>query len=186
MDYWDKAPIFRVSTTSSLIADSLVEPFLLGGRYQFEYCTFANYWSDGTRQTPAFFLNNYYLDAQNNLQVRTLNDSWFYNCIMYGNNATLNEFSEFVVDIQEDDFQTYEFQSCGVDSEASVANGTRYNDMVNGVNPPFVNSGGGDFHLVESPSSSWNAGNVTVFSPVQDLDCFTRGLPGRKGCYEGQ
>jgi hypothetical protein len=178
----------NISGFNNLFADcgQSCGAFSYGGRYQFEYCTFANYWSDGTRQTPAFFLNNYYLDAQNNLQIRTLNDSWFYNCIMYGNNATLNEFSEFVVDIQDEDFQTYEFQFCGVDSEASVADGPRYNGMVNGLNPPFVNSGGGDFHLASNASSSWDADNVSVFSPFQDLDCVPRSFPGRKGCYEGQ
>ncbi|MDG1260311.1 MAG: hypothetical protein P8O05_01020 [Flavobacteriales bacterium] len=160
--------------------------YSFGGRYQFEYCTYANYWSDGTRQTPSFFLNNYYLDVENNLQVRTLNDTWFYNCIMYGNNASLNEFSEFVVDIQDEDFQDYEFQYCGVDTEASVADGTRYNFMVNGVNPPFTNGGGGDFHLV-NPTNQWNAGFVTgTFPPAQDINCAPRFLPGLKGCFEGQ
>lgn len=157
--------------------------FSYGGRYQFEYCTFANYWSDGTRQTPAFFLNNYYLDTENNLQVRTLNDTFFRNCIMTGNNATLSEFSEFVVDIEDDEFQTYVFDGCGVDTELDLSDANRFQNMQVTSNSPFVNPGNGDFHL---SATGWGGTSGTVFAPATDLDNAGRGFPGKKGCYEGQ
>jgi hypothetical protein len=56
-----------------------------GGEYAFYHTTFANYWSAFSRNTPSVELNNYFTDAQNNLQVRDLDKAHFSNCIIYGN-----------------------------------------------------------------------------------------------------
>jgi hypothetical protein len=162
--------------------------FTIGGRYQFAYSTFANYWSEGSRQAPAFILNNYYVDVNNTLQRRSIQDTWFHNCIFWGNNATLSNFNEFVVDMVDDELQDYRFEFCALDSDQNVADGLRYNGIINGISPPFVNSSAGNFHLSANATSLWD-GEFTVaqsFLPLFDLDQVSRSLPGRKGCYEGQ
>lgn len=58
---------------------------ILGGSYDFTYCTFANYWV-GSRQTPTVYLDNTY--KQNDLLfVSDLTQANFTNCIIYGTNA---------------------------------------------------------------------------------------------------
>lgn len=58
---------------------------ILGGSYDFTYCTFANYWV-GSRQTPTVYLDNTY--TQNNvLFVSDLVQANFTNCIIYGTNS---------------------------------------------------------------------------------------------------
>lgn len=162
--------------------------FTIGGRYQFAYSTFANYWSEGSRQAPTFILNNYYLDINNTVQLRSIHDTWFHNCIFYGNNATLSNFNEFVVDMVEEQSQDYRFEFCAVDTDQDVSNGLRYNGITNGIAPPFVNASASDFHLSVNATSVWNGGftDGPSFLPNFDLDQFGRNFPGRKGCYEGQ
>lgn len=56
----------------------------LGGSYDFTHCTFANYWSEGTRQEPIVLLDN----SINNLDIPTPLDlsANFTSCIIYGPN----------------------------------------------------------------------------------------------------
>ena len=180
----------HISGCNNLIADcgQNCAAFTIGGRYQFAYTTFANYWSDGTRQAPAFVLNNYYFDVNDNLQLRTLNETWFHNCIMYGNNAELSDFNEFLVDIQEDDFQDYRFEYCGVDTDQDLSNEARFLNMVNGQQPPFIDTFTGNFRLSGNASSSWNDGTPLgpTCTPGSDLEGTIRQFPSTKGCYERQ
>ncbi len=54
-----------------------------GGIYNFTHCTFANYWTQSFRDTPAVFLDNTIL-LGDTLQVANLTAN-FTNCIIYGN-----------------------------------------------------------------------------------------------------
>ncbi|WP_306644156.1 hypothetical protein [Sanyastnella coralliicola] len=180
----------HISGVNNLVANcgQNCAAFTIGGRYQFAYSTFANYWTDGTRQTPAFVLNNYYVDINQNIQTRTISDTWFHNCIMYGNNAALSDFSEFIVDMQDDEMQDYRFEFCGVDSESSVADSDRYNGMVNGNTPPFTDVLNFDFTLLNQGGSLWTGGLPLGPTLTENFDLGNnfRFLPGTKGCYEQQ
>jgi len=110
--------------------------FTIGGRYTIDHTTFANYWSEGTRTAPAFVLTDYYEDIFQNIQLRPLEEATFRNCIMWGNNATLNDFSEFVIDLAEEvDDQSYFFERCIVDTELDVDPVDHWLDMR--VAPPM-------------------------------------------------
>lgn len=159
----------------------------IGGKYQFEYCTFANYWTGSNRQTPTLSLSNFYLTSTNQVIVRPLEDTFFNNCIVWGNNAGLTDFGELLVNMEDSGNPEYLFSYCAVDSEESTADGTHFTSVINGSTPPFVSAGEGDFHLISSASSTWNGGPVTTSqTPFLDLDQMFRVLPGRKGCFEGQ
>lgn len=58
----------------------------IGGTYRFEHCTFGNYWSSPSRQTATVLLNNYYEDINSNIIARDLDEAYFGNCIIWGNN----------------------------------------------------------------------------------------------------
>lgn len=64
--------------------------YAFGGSYDFKQCTFANYWNSGTRTSASVTLSNF-LDVQDQdgsifRIVRDLNQAYFGNCIITGNN----------------------------------------------------------------------------------------------------
>jgi len=73
----------------------------LGGTYDFQHCTFTNYWSNGFRSFPTLSMSNWLEGFASNLNAN------FTNCIIYG-----NEDLEFLFDkVVEADFN-YKFTNC--------------------------------------------------------------------------
>lgn len=158
--------------------------FTLGGTYKLDHCTFANFWSEGVRQSPSVLFTDWYEDINGNIQVRSLEGSAFNNCIFWGNNYSLTDFDELVVsllnppaspvirfsavDVQDPDFPLEIL-------EATLTENT----------PPFASTSDRDFHL-SSNNSLWDGGN-SQFSIGLDLDGLPRaiGQPDM-GCYERQ
>lgn len=64
--------------------------YAFGGNYSFVHCTFANYWNQSTRTTPSVVLSNYLdvIDANGvgRRILRPINNAYFGNCIVFGNN----------------------------------------------------------------------------------------------------
>ncbi|MEN8138185.1 MAG: hypothetical protein ABFR62_07115 [Bacteroidota bacterium] len=58
----------------------------IGGKYNFKHSTFANYWSNSVRQTPSVFISNWYESNEGSIISRNLDEAYFGNCIIYGNN----------------------------------------------------------------------------------------------------
>ncbi|MBT3209211.1 MAG: hypothetical protein HN704_01145 [Bacteroidetes bacterium] len=57
----------------------------IGGKYRFNHCTIANYWTHSSRASQAaLLLNNYYKDVYGNFQIRDLEEAYFGNCLIYG------------------------------------------------------------------------------------------------------
>lgn len=161
----------------------------IGGRYQMDNCTFGNYWSKDKRSAPAFVLNNYYEDIYKVIQVRPLVNCYFNNCIMYGSNAMLGDFNEFVADVwhENEADQGYVFRYCLVDTDSDVSNSIRYENMVSGQAPFFVNPNVGDFHISQAgamQSRMW--GLSMASSPQNDLDGVYPTNNFYKGCYHYQ
>ena len=67
----------------------------IGGNYDFNHCTFADFHQFGNRSTPSILINNYYEDINSNIQARDLENATFTNCIFSG--SLTNELS-----LQED------------------------------------------------------------------------------------
>lgn len=158
--------------------------FTLGGRYRMDHCTFANYWSEGVRQSPSVLFTDWYEDINGNIQVRSLDGSAFNNCIFWGNNYSLTDFDELVVsllappavpfirnsavDVQDEDFPLEILESTTTENV-----------------PPFASTSDRDFHL-SSNNTLWDGGS-SQFAIGLDLDGLPRviGLPD-KGCFERQ
>ncbi len=60
--------------------------YALGGRYSFKHCTFANYWNQSSRSTPAVGLFNFFESSSGGIEIREIQDAYFGNCVIYGVN----------------------------------------------------------------------------------------------------
>lgn len=157
--------------------------FTIGGRYNFNHCSFVNYWTQSNRQSPTFYLNNYYVDVNNEVQVRPLEQTVFRNCLMYGNNAELTDFNEFVYDFADDGPEPqYFFDWCYVDTDLDLPAGFNFANMSNGQGePPFIAPFSGDFDFAGSvPSAFKTNGSNLIFT---DLKGAPRSSNPAKGCY---
>ena len=167
--------------------------FALGGRIQLHLTTFANYSSGGSglRQFPTLYLNDWYEAGDGSVQWRPFAaDSEFRNCIAYGNNAGLNDFSEFIVDFWNADIYTTPLLTASAihHQEESFPEWIYDDNTTVNVAPPFVNTFNGDFRL-EGTAEVWSG---IPSSPPFDLFDVSVDLVGEarntqaptKGCYE--
>ena len=115
----------------------------LGGSYEFYHCTFANYWSGSTRNTPSVLFNNYYLDASEKTQIRDLEKARFSNCLIYG-----NRMDELGFDLNPAGTANYFFSHCLIrkDPENPLAQEHKEKLVVN-KDPLFVSIQEHDFKL---------------------------------------
>ena len=179
----------HIDGTNNLLYDcgQACAAFTLGGRYRFTHSTFANTWSDGTRGTPSVLINDHYEDINGNLQIRPLEETRFLNCILWGNNAQLQDFDELVVDL-EGDVNDLLIRGCAVDLDAT-GEADWIEESTLDATPPFADIFSRDFHLV-SGNSEWNGVGVPAGLPflATDLDGLPRvvGSAPDVGCYERQ
>lgn len=113
------------------------------GEYNFNFCTFGNFWSFGTRSDPAFFISNTYQDAQENIQVRDLGPSLITNSIIYGN--SFDEIGYLFDPLGQADviFDQVLFKI----DEADLSDNSIFQNKLINQNPQFVDPSEGDFHL---------------------------------------
>jgi hypothetical protein len=157
--------------------------FSIGGRYRMDNCTFANYWSDNSRQYPTFVLNNYYEDIYQNIQARQLYDSQFNNCIMFGNNAFLTDFNEFVIDLDDTAPSSYSFRYCLVDTDESVEDdGLHFFNMSNNQSPSLCNPEEENFRL-SNDGLLMSGSAVSANNLPEDIEGISWGSQVWKGCY---
>ncbi len=170
---------YQITDTNSVISNSGQYNLLVrgGGEYQFNHTTFANYWNTGTRTTPSVLLQNYYVDINNTTQVRNIDSSNFYNCIIDGNVDV-----EFDTDVLAPGAINFKHNNCIVKTTNSVA-GSNYTNVISnpGTNTTFIDITLHDFHL-KNGSSAINAGFAS--GVVLDKDGVSRNNPPDLGAYE--
>lgn len=152
--------------------------FSIGGKYKMDNCTFADYWGFGSRTGATCAIDNYYEDINGNIQVRPLINTVFTNCIMYGNNALLNDFNELAIDLAEPEMQSLFFEYCLVDTDINVDQDSRFVNCINGIAPPFCDGSGFNFKLSNNASSVVGKPNGVG----QDIRGVING--DWKGCYD--
>jgi hypothetical protein len=149
----------------------------IGGDYDFRHCTIGNYWSESTRSTPALVLNNYYEDIYGNIQIRDLTNTYFGNCIIYGQNeeeVLLDKYSGSGV-------FNYTFDNCLLKTTLSVS-GTGFNSCYKNQSPGFTDTENGDystssgsFGIDKGSGAAMGAlgtdivGNLRLLGPAPDL-----------------
>ena len=96
-----------------------------------------------------------------NLQIRPLTETRFPNCILWGNNAALDEFDELVVDL-EGDVNDLLLRGCAVDLDAAGA-ADWIEESTLDAEPPFAD--------VFSGISTWPAATASGTASASRQGC---------------
>ena len=169
---------FQIDGTNSLITNCGQYNMLVtgGGKYNFNHTTFANYWPDGTRETPLLYMQNYYNDINGNTQVRDIDSALFKNCILYGTAD-----NEFATDVLSPGAIHYKISYSLLKTTNSTSPPNYENIVLNPANAIFVDTQNHDYHLAGGSPAS----NLGIASSVTtDHDGITRNNPPDIGAYE--
>jgi hypothetical protein len=153
----------------------------IGGKYEFNHCTFANYYSIGVRQTPMIYMNNYYFDVNGNVQIRDLEKADFGNSIIYGslNDEILFDFFPGV------GLGNYKFDHCLLRTTMETTS-SNFIGVIKNLSPLFNNISDNDYRLQEG-SPAIGKGNPDIATQIPfDLLGNPRSLPGDLGAMEYQ
>lgn len=166
--------------------------FALGGDIRMHLTTFANFSSlGGIRQFPTVYINDWYEALDGSIQWRPFSNSTeFRNCIVWGNNVGLNDFSEFVPDLWDSEiYATPMWTHSAIhhqwdDFPESIVDAFTTVDLA----PPFVDVQSEDFHLGGNASAWLGTSSSPPFSLFEvsfDLDGTPRSTTApTKGCFE--
>lgn len=154
-----------------------------GGEYEFKHCTFANYWSAGSRQTPTIFLQNYFTDIfTGNEIIKDITKCNFYNCIITG--SLENEFS---TEGKNGGDINYLFHHSVIKTSVNTSTSSFVNIVKNPSGELFKDYQAFDYHLSNS-SAAINIGDASqvTIGMEKDLDEVNRLSSGNPdaGCYE--
>ncbi|MES2593228.1 MAG: right-handed parallel beta-helix repeat-containing protein [Bacteroidota bacterium] len=137
----------------------------IGGKYKFEHCTFANYWTEGSRSTPLLAMSNYYVDVNSTIQIRDLDSAYFGNCILYGD-------MEEEIGLDSSTFGgifNYKFDHCFIKTAMNTTDGAHYNTVspYQNVDPQFVDVSSNNYQLKATSPAIDQAGPSSI---VYDLN----------------
>ncbi len=135
--------------------------YALGGTYSFRHCTFGNYWTGSSRNTPAVAMTNFFEDAFGNIKTRDVNKAYFGNCIVYG-----TSFNEVGLGIEASATFNYLFKNSllKIDDDPDskhydINDPTYFDGCLFNSDPAFINPQNNDFAL-DSISPALNIGNM--------------------------
>ena len=154
----------------------------IGGDYTFNHCTFANYWNYSIRNTPSILLNNYYIDANDNVQIRDLNNAYFGNCIIYGSLTT-----EFSFDKNENGIFNYYFDHSLLKIDPNInTNNANFTSIIKNEDPIFQDHLNNNLSLDEN-SPAIESGNFQITQNNNlflDITGENRNDPPEMGAYQ--
>tara|TARA_A100000171_G_C2140597_1_gene155764 strand:+ start:14446 stop:15990 length:1545 start_codon:yes stop_codon:yes gene_type:complete len=150
----------------------------LGGRYNFNHCTFANYWTNSFRDAPSVSISNVIASADGGV-VADLVEANFTNCIIYGNeqrelgftnepSAAFNvNFANTLIRFEDPngDFNNI--------PEYNFNNSALYTNSVLNMEPVFQNTNLNNFNIEQGTSGAEGIGLGGV-APSTDLNGTTR------------
>jgi hypothetical protein len=149
-----------------------------GGSYDFRQLTIANYWSSSIRFVSALRISNYTFDTLGNMTTAALQNAYFGNSIIYG-----NENSEISLDKANSETFNFKFENSIVKIPQDTVNiypGGFVDCLVN-EDPVFVEPSAFNFRI-DSLSPAINAG-IPMGVPL-DIDGVNRGSSPDLGAYE--
>jgi hypothetical protein len=140
-----------------------------GGSYDFNHCTFANYWGYSNRITPNVLITNFYNLNDTAIFMGELVNAGFGNCIIYGDKKTEIGFN-FLEGIGENN---YKFDHCLIKVDTSKLNISNldffYKIYINS-DPGFISFENFNFQL-DTLSNAKDKGSVEIASKFP-LDFF--------------
>lgn len=161
----------------------------LGGRYNFNHSTFANYWTNSFRSFPTVQIDNVIQVSDTEVIVADLLEANFTNCIIYGNEqrelSFVNEpsaafnfnFSNSLIRFEDPDG---DFDGI---PEYNFADAALYTNTVLNQDPVFQNTELNNFNIETGTSGAEGIG-LSGVSPSRDLNGTTRDNTPDAGAYE--
>ncbi|WP_430809379.1 MULTISPECIES: hypothetical protein [unclassified Carboxylicivirga] len=122
----------------------------VGGSYQFHHCTFANYYDWTFRNNPTVFLNNYYIDTNDEEQIIPLEEAVFNNCIIYGNNISELGFDlRYANDEFPENDASYLFNNAIIklSEDFDISDESKFIDIQKNADPAFMDIAGYNYQL---------------------------------------
>ncbi len=151
----------------------------IGGNYEFLHCTIGNYWNYNLRKTPSVVLSNYYEDANDVIHLRPLENAYFGNCIIYGNNE-----EELLLDKKANATFNFKFDHCLIRTILNTSNAANYVQCKINQDPLFENTAVNNLEL-KSGSPAIGSGSPTIGALVPvDLNGNTRATNPNMGAFE--
>lgn len=160
----------------------------LGGHYEFNHCTFVNYWTGSFRSFPAVTIENT-LETEEILFVSDLIKADFTNCIIYGNDR--REIALYKNDQAEFNFSFSHSLIRFEDDRGEFAGNplydfsdpAKYNEVVRNIDPAFQNKDKNNLNIEQEISGAETIGKNGV-APTIDLNGRLRETPPDAGAYE--
>ena len=139
----------------------------IGGKYSFKHSTFVNYWNNEPRQTPSVLVNNWYQAATGKIIARDLEEAFFGNCIIYGNNE-----DELVLSISKGADFNYKFENNLIkytnrkgELEYEIIDNPLFENTIINEDPMFWDDNNNDLRIT-SESSVVGKGSISVANDV--------------------
>lgn len=133
--------------------------FTGGGNYNFVQSTIANYWPYSVRNTPAVFINNYFVDTLGNPVAFAFNLR-FDNSILYGYNT-----DELETDMDGGADSLYYFTNSILKTSFDLSDPITYINVIKNEDPLFVNAQNNDYRI-DTLSPAINKANLAIAETV--------------------
>ena len=150
-----------------------------GGKYDFRHCTFANFWGESNRTTPTLLINNYF-----DTYLRPI-DSYFGNCIVYGN--ITEEVGIDSMNTAGNNCRFFFDHSLVQTGGAVTINPMHFNNSVIDQNPKFKDPANNNYEL-DTLSNAKDKGDILISLPNYQFDIKgtdrNLNLPPDCGAYE--
>ena len=168
----------RVKSENSLFYNSGVYTgfFNIGGEYNFNHCTFGNYWTSTSRTTAQVVVNDYYIDATNSVQYRPLTQANFNNCIIQGDKD-----NELFIDTISGGVPNYLFNHCMIKTDKNI-NNSHFTSINKNGNTAFASSL--TYKLSGSSQAIDNGDPLFPTLNGDDIEGNIRTSPYDIGCFE--
>lgn len=171
----------KLVAENTLIHHSGVHALLVlqGADFSFTHCNLLNYGS-GDYTYPAVGIRNYFLDAQGTLNIASIPNGIFRNCVIYGNGD-----EQLVIDTIQPSSSSvvlsFLFDHSVIRATASTH--PMFVSSFFNLNPYFINPSENNFKFSNLASSLHNTGNPALLLPT-DLENNSRTAPSDIGVYE--
>jgi hypothetical protein len=143
---------YNIEMGNSIVSNcgSYLAALIYGGSYSFRHCTFANYWTEETRNTPSIYINN-----KNDIQNFPIDSAYFVNCILDGNNS--EELSLDTANVTGQ-INQLKFVNNLLKTQINTSNLNRFISNKTNQSPSFKDAGNNDFKLnANSPAINHGA-----------------------------
>jgi hypothetical protein len=152
---------------------------LQGADFTFTHCNLLNYGA-GDYTYPAVGIRNYFLDSQGTLNIASIPNGIFRNCVIYGNGD-----EQLVLDTVQPSAGavTLSFLFDHTVIRGTSSNHPMFVSSFFNSNPFFINPSDNNFKFSNLTSSLHNAGSASLLLPT-DIENHVRTAPSDIGVYE--